>query len=197
MLGISKHILAASAIIGTVSIAGIPEPSVVLHGTIIVDGRIILRTDDVTVLARVPGISESIGTYVMGNNPRAGDDYVLRLRVESFFDGGPQSDDATVVGQTATISVRVANGPERFAREFDILASGMIENIELNMISEFAHCADDDGDVDSEDYVAFSACLTGVDGEAALGCGCADFDGDGDADLKDWARFQLLFTGSK
>lgn len=195
MLGLPNLVLVASSIIGSAAIAGIPEPPVILHGTVVVDGRIILRTDDVTILARVPEASESIGTYHMGGNPRADDDYVLRLRIEFLVDGEPQSDAAAVVGQTATISVCLGNGPERIAGQFDISRSGVIENVDLNVTSEFAHCADDDGDIDLDDYTVFSACLSGVDGEIALGCGCADFDKDGNANLKDWSYFQLLFTG--
>lgn len=50
---------------------------------------------------------------------------------------------------------------------------------------------DADGDVDLDDYVGFSGCLSGPGNEVGAGCSCADFDADGDVDLADFAAFQL------
>ena len=57
--------------------------------------------------------------------------------------------------------------------------------------------AENDGDVDLDDYVILRQCLTGP-GEAAppSPCRVMDFDQDGDVDLLDYAGFQAGFTGT-
>jgi hypothetical protein len=65
--------------------------------------------------------------------------------------------------------------------------------------------ADDDGDVDGDDYLVFAECLFGPDTPpspadpppAAADClEVSDFDGDCDVDVGDFAGFQEVFTGS-
>ena len=181
----------------TAALAGIPVPPVVLHGSVSLAGQHVLSTDDVTILARVAGVSQPIGSYHMGDNQEAGNNYVLRLRLESLFDGQPQSGDAGMVGQRANLFVRVADGPERSAGQFDITESRAIVSMNLTVTTAFGHCADEDGDIDLNDHASFLACMTGAGGQVGLGCGCADYSGDGGADLADWAQFQLAFTGAK
>ncbi|MCP4247612.1 MAG: hypothetical protein GY778_11235 [bacterium] len=58
--------------------------------------------------------------------------------------------------------------------------------------------ADNDGDIDLDDYDAFDVCaVNGPDAAYPVGAGCDefDFDGDGDVDLEDFAELQELFTG--
>ena len=52
-----------------------------------------------------------------------------------------------------------------------------------------------DGRVDQEDFNQFLTCYTGLDGSVGPGCAIFDFDADADVDLRDFAEFQLLFTG--
>lgn len=55
-----------------------------------------------------------------------------------------------------------------------------------------------DGDVDSDDFEVFAECMTGPDGDlGALGCRCRamDFDSQDDVDLRDFAEWQISFTG--
>ena len=54
--------------------------------------------------------------------------------------------------------------------------------------------SDCDGDVDLDDFEAFSDCLTGPGG-GATGCGIFDAESDNDIDLDDYGAFQLAFTG--
>ena len=54
---------------------------------------------------------------------------------------------------------------------------------------------DRDGDVDGDDYIEFSACLSGPGGGVAEGCDPGDADADGDIDLADFASFQAVFIG--
>lgn len=175
--------------------AGIPEPPAVLHGQVVLDGQQVHDSDDVTILARSSDVSLPIGTYRMGDIAAAGDNYVLKIRIESLMDGQTQSDNAALVGQTADLFVRVSDGPERPAGQFDLLAWGLVENRDLIVETTFGTCADEDGDIDMDDLAAFVACGTNVNGEVSLECGCADANGDGDSDLADWAEFQNGFTG--
>lgn len=176
--------------------AGIPEMSAILHGPLFIDGQEVTSDDNVSVLARIDGVALPIGTYVMGANSAAGNNYVLKLRVESPFDGVAQSDDAGIVGQTANLLVRVGDGPERPVGQFAISASGIIEQRILSVETTFGSCADEDGDIGLDDAAVFIDCLLGVGSDAGLGCGCADANGDADADLADWAAFQNSFTGA-
>ena len=175
--------------------AGIPEPPAVLHGQVFLDGQQVQSADDVTIVARSSDVALPIGTYHMGDNAAAGDNYVLKLRIESLIDGQTQSDNAALVGQTADLFVRVADGPERSAGQVDLPAPGLVENRDLIVETAFGTCADEDGDIDMDDLAAFVACSTNVNGDVSLECGCADANDDGDSDLEDWADFQNGFTG--
>ena len=53
--------------------------------------------------------------------------------------------------------------------------------------------ADQDGDVDSADWLAMQSCCT--DSTLVPGCGVFDLDADGDVDLVDQAMFQELYQG--
>jgi hypothetical protein len=87
--------------------AGIPQPDSVFYGTISVNGRSITAQDDVTVSARVAGSSTTIGVYKMGQSPTTGDNYVLRVRLESGVDGSPATDNAARIGDAIDIFVRL------------------------------------------------------------------------------------------
>lgn len=53
---------------------------------------------------------------------------------------------------------------------------------------------DDDNDVETADYNAFSACYSGSNNDYDAGCQAADMDGDGDVDCADWTGFQTTWT---
>jgi len=61
--------------------------------------------------------------------------------------------------------------------------------------------ADEDGDVDQDDYGAFQACFTGMGGGVPEGCECFDRPeegyprGDHDIDQDDWGAFEACATG--
>lgn len=50
-----------------------------------------------------------------------------------------------------------------------------------------------DSNVDLLDYDYFQICVSGPDGAAAEGCGCADVDADGDIDLRDFRELLLVW----
>jgi hypothetical protein len=56
--------------------------------------------------------------------------------------------------------------------------------------------SDGDGDTDLDDYTVFAGCMDGPVGGVGPGCGCFDFDESGGVDLRDFAGFQEVFTGS-
>ncbi len=154
------------------SFGGIPEPSALLYGTISIDGLPVSAADDVTVIARVDGVLDAVGSYHMGDNPGASgqctdgaDCYALRLRLENLADGSSQSDDAALVSQTAHIYVQDGAGPELLAAEFVITDRGMIENVDLDVSSELLGDIDGDGDVDFVDLDFFVGVLVGTNAD--------------------------------
>jgi len=72
---------------------------------------------------------------------------------------------------------------------------------EINAVADAAEGrfgdAENDGDVDLDDFAIFGWCLSGAGKEAPTSpCRVMDFDQDGDVDLADYAKFQVEFTGS-
>jgi hypothetical protein len=177
--------------------AGIPEPDAILYGRVWVDGNPIGATDDVTVIARVDEAPDPVGTYHMGDNPAAGDLYVLRLRLESVADGSTQSANAALIGQTARIFVQQGSGPASQVAQLVIAGRGQILNLHLGP-GDF----DNDGDVDLGDFLVFVECLAGPEvGTPPGSCtpehfNMSDMDRDVDVDLDDFAIFQDAFIGS-
>lgn len=55
---------------------------------------------------------------------------------------------------------------------------------------------DQDGDIDLQDFAAFSDCLAGPGVPLEVGCEVFDMDCDEDVDLFDFAALQVVFTGS-
>ena len=86
LLGI---VVAVFLVGGLVTLAGIPEPDNVLYGPVYFDGVLQTATDPVKaeVIARVDGVTNPVGVYTMADNGDAGDNYVLRIRLESLADG--------------------------------------------------------------------------------------------------------------
>jgi hypothetical protein len=88
--------------------AGIPEPDIILFGEVWVGGQPQGAHDNVSIIARVSGYPESfLGAYQMGDNPLAGDYYILRIRLESPADGNSQSANAALIGIDPTVDIFV------------------------------------------------------------------------------------------
>ena len=176
--------------------AGIPEPPVALYGTITIDGVPATAGDNVTVIARVEGVPQPVGIYQMCEDPVAGDQYILQIRVESLADGATQSEDAAVVGQTAVVSVQDDDsGIVRRAGQVEISSRGMLVFQDLSVTSVLGDCANGDGSLGLADFSEFAGCITGVGGVFVAHCACADLDQDGDVDLRDFSHFQVAFNG--
>ncbi len=178
--------------------AGIMLPDVVLHGRVNVNCRTATAADDMTVLARIDGVSDPVGQYRMGGRASIGDRYALRIRLESGADGSAQSNNAARVGDTVHIFVKQGGGAEQAVADYAITEIGAVVRLNLSIASEACPGdLDEDGDVDLVDHSSFQKCLTGPGGTASAECGAADFDNDNDVDLIDWYGFQAVFTGSE
>jgi len=117
----------------TVLQAGIPIPDLTLYGEVSVGGEPIGSHDDVSIIARVNGDPDSlVGAYRMGDIPSAGDNYVLRIRLESLADGSSQSTNAALIGQMVYIFAKVSNYLEVPAGSVTVQESGVAQQLDLH-----------------------------------------------------------------
>ncbi len=158
--------------------AGIPEPDMTLFGEVSVSGRPIGAHDDVSIIARVSGDPNSlVGAYRMGDNPMAGDYYVLRIRLESLADGSSQSPNAALIGQMVDIFVKTSYYVEVPAGSVTIHESGVAQHLDLYNGSVVFPDADlnTDGIVNLKDFAAVAQCWDRKDCAAVNDwCGGAD-----------------------
>lgn len=114
--------------------AAIPEPDAILHGRVFIDGNPVPGSNtDVEIIGRVEvgGVEQEVGRYRMGDNADAGDQYILRVRLESLADGSTQSDSAALVGQTLRIYIKNGAEPGTLAGEFVISDRGLVQVLDL------------------------------------------------------------------
>lgn len=178
----------------TVGLAGVPQPDAIFYGSVTINGRVMTASDNVSVIGRVPGISQPVGRYRMGEGGTAGDNYVLRVRLEAPVTGSPQSPNAARLEQGLLLYVKQGSNPEVFATGVSLTAPGMLQQRDLSISVLPANCVAD-GVVDLADHQAFKNCMTAPGDTAVPECSCADVEGDGDVDLRDWAWLQNGFSG--
>lgn len=177
--------------------AGIPQPDVVLYGTLRLGGETVLASQaDVTITARVDGVDQPVGHYRMGDNSAAGDQYVLRIKMESLADGSEQGNDAAVIGQTVDFFAQVGTDPEQSVGNLRLTRAGLIKSLNLPAIGGLTGDIDRDGDVDLADFLELQRCFGGPGVSVAQGCQPADLDGDGDVDLADVVAFLSALIAS-
>lgn len=172
------------------ALAGIPEPDVVLYGSVCVNGVPRFGADsDVVVTAFVDvskgekePVTQLIGRYGMGDSER--DIYVLRIRRESGVDGSEQSANAARAGQTVTVKVQLGSDTAIVATEFPLDDAGTVRRLLLAVGDPRG--IDSDSDADLRDVALLQRCFTGS-GTGGLGpeCAAADREPDGDVDLDD------------
>ncbi len=113
--------------------AGIPEPDMILFGEVTIGGEPIGAHDDVSIIARINGVPDSfVGAYRMGDNPLAGDYYILRIRLESLADGSSQNPNAALIGQTVYIFVKLSDHLEIPAGSVTIQEGGVAQHLDLH-----------------------------------------------------------------
>ncbi len=141
--------------------AGIPEPDMTLFGQVTVGGEPIGAHDNVSIIARVNGDPDSfVGAYHMGDNPLAGNYYILRIRLESLADGSLRSDNAALIGDTVYIYVKTSDYLEIPAGSVTIQESGVVQQLDLHNSSIIYPQADlnTDGIVNFEDLARIAQC---------------------------------------
>ncbi|MHC4742853.1 MAG: hypothetical protein ACYS8Z_13135 [Planctomycetota bacterium] len=155
--------------------AGIPEPDLTLFGEVSVQGEPMGAHDNVSVIARVEGNPSSlVGAYVMGDNPQAGDYYILRIRLESLADGSEQSSNAALIGQTVNIYVKVSQYLEIFVGSVTVTESGATQYLDLHngsIVFDEADC-NKDGIVNFKDLARVAQSWDRKDCSDANNCGC-------------------------
>jgi hypothetical protein len=183
---------AGAAIAGTVAWAGIPEPDVVLYGQVFIQQLLQGAVTDLTVIARVDGVSDPVATYRMGTESGVGDRYVLRIELESLADGSGQSNDKAVVGQTAHILIREGDGPEQPVTDYAIADRGRIEYVDLG--ERVPGDWTGDAQVTLSDLPPFAECLKGPVPHSGQCVAAYDFDGNSTVDLADFGGYQAALT---
>jgi len=178
------------------AIAGIPEPDVILYGSLCVNGvRQRAAQTDVVVEAvvEVGGNPQVVGRYRMGDNQRAGDSYLLRIQRESGVDGSEQSSDAARAGGQIHVTLQKGNAPPtEAASPFTIDEPGTVRRLDL-FVGDVG--LDGDGDGDLKDFALLQRCFTGSGGGLGTGCSSADLEHDGDVDLDDYKIFRTRIAG--
>ena len=74
----------------------------------------------------------------------------------------------------------------------DVTLRVVIDHVDIACADRFD--ADQDGDLDLDDYAAFTTCLSGPGVAADPDCADLDLDASGTVDMRDYTRFQRLFT---
>ncbi len=200
--------------------AAVPQPDVVLYGELRVNGQLITAADtdgdgvadaDVTVIARVnPGSGDQeVGRYRIGAQLSAGNNYALRIRMESLADGTAQSADRAIRGQTVSLYIRDARNPanvtETLAATYPsggaTLTPGTIDMLALDTTGGPAACAcaDFDGNnlINLTDFTMFAVCFghnAPSDTCAASAFVCGDLNADGIINLSDFTTFATIFS---
>ena len=169
--------------------AGIPEPDMTLFGEVTVGDRPIGEHDNVSIIARVSGDPNSlVGAYRMGDNPTAGDYYVLRIRLESLADGSSQSPNAALIGQMVDIFIKTSGYLELPAGSVTIHESGVAQHLDLQSGSMVFSDADlnIDGIVNLVDFAIVAQCWDRKDCAAVNDwCGGADIGHSSAVDFSD------------
>lgn len=153
--------------------AEIPEPDVVLYGSIALDGGPVgADRTDVTVEVRAEPGGPVLTGYRMGSDPAAGNFYLLRIRVEAFT---PVRDaGAAALGSTVRLTVRDASGP-RDEAAYTLAGRGQIARLDFGDVD-----TDGDGMSDAWELAHFGS-ITGANPDD-------DPDGDGRSNLTEFLQ---------
>lgn len=213
---IRKWVTVAALSVGVASVAsmaGIPEPDVVLYGRVFINKIVQQAADNVTVVARVdrPPLGNfpdeedvPVGLHHLGDVAAAAgrcagaDCYVLRIKLESLADGQPQSADAAIAGDTVRLCVSKGGNPETCdpADSYTIGSCGAIVLQDIG-VAPIKGDWNADALVSLSDHPNFAACMEGPKQPATAQCQAVfDFDGDSHVDLDDFAAFERVFAGS-
>ena len=93
----------------------------------------------------------------MGDNLNAGDNYVLRVKLENLVDGSTQSDNYALMGQDIRFYIRQPNNEELYASTASVTDRGMIQEFDLYTDGEINYGSDFDGNgiTNLQDFATF------------------------------------------
>jgi hypothetical protein len=185
-------------VLPVVALASIPEPDVVLYGSVRIGGLDVTVFDNVDVFATHGSASDpQVGSYHLGDIPEAGNQYVLRIRLESLADGSPPSADAARVGDTVNIYGTIFGGPAELLATYAISGRAIVRAYNLPFTCGGPADFDCDGDIDLTDFNHLASCMTGPEvPQDEPSCADAKLDLDTDVDLVDFYLFQKCFSGA-
>ncbi len=115
--------------------ADIPRPDAIVFGELRIAGELITATDSYTIVARVAGFEDPVAVYRMGDNPTAGDRYILHIPQALQPDGKTASAETPMAGAQAEIYVTGASGNPVRAGDVEIPASGEVRQLDLYLSS--------------------------------------------------------------
>ena len=124
----------------TAAEADIAQPDAIVYGALRVDGEVAGPGDDHIIVARVAGMAAPVSVYRMGDNPAAGDRYVLHIPHAVREDGRTPSPATPKAGALAEIHViNSASGNEVHAGNVAVPASGKTTQLDLSVSSKDLH----------------------------------------------------------
>ncbi|MGD8451899.1 MAG: autotransporter-associated beta strand repeat-containing protein [Phycisphaerae bacterium] len=199
--------------------AGVTIPNTVLFsggGTLTGTGTL---ASDLTVTTNgmvVPGNSAGVLTIDGDYTPQT--ESTLEIEIGGVTPGA-EHDQLVVTGTanlSGTLDISLIDGYEwELGQSYVILTAGAVSgtfdtvtgpgqfDVTCNANSVIVTSVtlpgdlDGDGDVDIDDFSAFTGCMSGPDLAPPDGCDAAKLDADQDVDLADFASFQQAFTGSQ
>ena len=111
----------------------LPEPDVVLWGTVMIKDVPVQPGDDVTVIATNTANGNVVGTYsfLADAKGKTKGHYVLRIPMEFLTFGAAQSDDAVVRDDTIQLSVQQMDQDPVVAAGFTVVERGIVAKINI------------------------------------------------------------------
>ena len=190
----SKTIVMALAVLGVFSAlatGSIPLTDVVLWGTVRINNVDITATDNVTITARLSPAGQALGSYKMGDGGTlVGNNYILRIRLESLADGAMRSADAALVGDIVNIYTKQGAAAESSTpiASYMVVAPGRVVLLNLGSATILPGDIDENGVINNADVNIFVNVELGFDTNPAHILRC-DLDGSGTVDAGDIQSF--------
>lgn len=139
--------------------ANIPEPDTIFYGELYINGKLVTAADDVTVSAKLNGVE--VAKYKMGSNIQVGNNFLLRIPMQSTDDGAIDPLKAKV-GDSIQIYVKQGFGSQIkvLNSDFQITGRGIIKYYRLFVGNGYAEVGGDfnqDYNVNLADLILFGA----------------------------------------
>lgn len=165
--------------------AGLPEPNIIVYGQVLTNGIAATDADNVVVTVRIQGQSGDLATTRIGDDPNAGNHFVLRVPMENLVDGAQPRSGFVRAGDVVQLFVSRNGQTETLERTLTVDERGQTIYTDLGdrLFGDYTA----DGHRTLADYAAFAKCLDG-EGDVLGRCAAAfDSDDSGGIDLADFA----------